>query len=117
MDYAAFVQIEVDPASDSRHRHSVLHKSILPEVKQLPGFKGAIWLNDRQGVGTCIAQFATEEQAVESLQFLSPANGPRVLHSGTCVVELETRISAPIDLPLPPEPPADMPLPTLPPES
>jgi hypothetical protein len=117
MDHAAFVQVEVDPASDSRHRHSVLHQSILPELRELPGFKAAMWLNNRQGVGTCIAQFATEEQAVASLQILSPSNGPRVLHSGTCVVELESRVSPPLDLPFPAEPPADMPLPTLPPES
>lgn len=89
MAFAAFIQVEVDPSSDIEHRRSILNQFILPELKMLPGFTGAIWLNDQQGVGTCIAQFETNEQAMQSLDVLSPSNGPRVLHSGTCAVELE----------------------------
>jgi hypothetical protein len=89
MAYAAFVQVEVDPAADLEHRHAVLNEFVLPEVKSLPGFKAAMWLNDGQGIGTCIAQFETNEQARQSLDVLLPSNGPRVIQSGTCAVELE----------------------------
>lgn len=88
MDYAAVVQVEVHPTSDIEHRHSVINEYILPAVKKLVGFKSAMWLNDGQGVGTCIAQFETEEQAGRSLEVLAPSNGPRVIHAQTCAVEL-----------------------------
>jgi len=89
MGYAALVQVEVDPRSDLTHRHSILSEFIIPQLKELPGFKGALWMNDGQGVGTCIVQFDTREQAEQSFEILTPSNGPRVLHSGTCEIELE----------------------------
>jgi hypothetical protein len=89
MAYAAFVQVAVDPTSSIEHRHSVLNEFILPAMKKLDGFKSAIWLNDGQGVGTCIAQFDTREQAKRSLDVVAPGNGPRVIHAGTCEVELQ----------------------------
>ena len=93
MTHAAFVQVEIDPASDIEHRHSILNEFILPELRKLPGFKTALWLNDGHGVGTCIAQFDTNEQATRSLDVLSPSNGPRVVHSGICAVELDVKLS------------------------
>jgi len=88
MSYAAFVQVEVDPGSSVEHRHSVLNEFILPSIKELDGFKSAVWLNDGQGIGTCIAEFDTEEQAKRSLEVVAPSNGPRVIHAGTCEIEL-----------------------------
>jgi hypothetical protein len=89
MTYAAFVQVDVDPDPDSGHRHAVLNEFVIPEVKKLPGFRSAVWLNDGKGVGTCVARFDTEEQAARVLGVLAPANGPRVVQAGTCAVELE----------------------------
>jgi hypothetical protein len=87
--YAAFVQVDVDPESGIEHRHAVLNQFVIPQVKKLPGFRSALWLNDGNGVGTCVAQFDTEEQAADALGVLAPSRGPRVLHAGTCAVELE----------------------------
>lgn len=89
MPHAAFVQVEVDPASSVQHRHSVLNEFILPAIKELAGFKSAMWLNDGQGIGTCVAEFDTDEQARRSLDVIAPGNGPRVIHAGICEVELQ----------------------------
>ncbi|HEY6426388.1 MAG TPA: hypothetical protein VIX84_04070 [Acidimicrobiales bacterium] len=89
MAHAAFVQVEIDPGSTAEHRHGVLNQFVIPELKELHGFRSAMWLNDGEGVGTCIARFDTEEQAARALAVLAPANGPRVMHAGTCEVELE----------------------------
>jgi hypothetical protein len=89
MPHAAFVQVEIDPESDPAHRHGVLNEFVIPQMKALPGFRSAIWLNDGEGVGTCMARFDTEEQAERALTVLAPDNGPRVIHAGTGVVELE----------------------------
>jgi hypothetical protein len=89
MAYAALVQVEIDPDSDHAHRQSVLTQFVLPEVEALPGFRSAVWLDDGEGVGTCIVRFDTEEQARRSLVLLAPQNGPRVLWAVACAVELE----------------------------
>jgi hypothetical protein len=89
MSYAALVQVDVDPDSDVEHRRSVLNQFVIPELEKLPGFRSAMWLNDGKGVGTCAARFDTEDQATGALGILAPSNGPRVVSSGTCKVELE----------------------------
>lgn len=89
MAYAAFVQVEVDPSSDLEHRQAILNQFVVPELKKMPGFKTAMWLNDGRGVGTCVALFATNDQAMRSLDVLSPSNGPRVILAETCAVEVE----------------------------
>jgi hypothetical protein len=89
MSHAAFVQVEIDPESATEHRQGVLNQFVIPEMKDLHGFRSAMWLNDGEGVGTCIARFDTEDQAALALAVLAPGNGPRVIHAGTCEVELE----------------------------
>jgi hypothetical protein len=89
MAYAALVQVEVDPGSDVVHRHSILNEFIVPQLRDLPGFASAQWLNDGKGVGTCVVQFDSREQAERSLEVITPSNGPRVLKAAICEVELE----------------------------
>jgi hypothetical protein len=89
MAYAALVQVEVDPGSDVAHRHSILSEFIVPQLRELPGFASARWLNDGNGVGTCVVQFESREQAERSLEVITPRNGPRVLKAAICEVELE----------------------------
>jgi hypothetical protein len=89
MGYAALVQVAVDPESDVTHRRSVLSEFIVPQLKAMPGFKRALWMNDGKGIGTCVVQFETKEQAEQSLDVLTPNNGPRVLHSRICEIEIE----------------------------
>ncbi len=66
MTYAAFVQVDVDPDSESGHRHAVLNEFVIPEMR-----------------------FDTEEQAARALGVLAPDNSPRVVQARTCAVELE----------------------------
>ena len=91
MAYAAFVQVEIDPDSDLGHRQSVLTQFVLSDLEELPGFRSAVWLNDGEGVGTCIVRFETEEQALRSLALLAPVNGPKVIRAAACAVELEAQ--------------------------
>jgi hypothetical protein len=89
MTHAALIQVKIEPGSDIKHRHSILTEFILPQARDLPGFKTGLWLNDGAGTGTCVVQFTTQQQAEDALSVLAPDNGPQVLHSGTCEVELE----------------------------
>ena len=81
------MKIEAD--SDSAHRQRILGDSVIPEVKQLPGFQKATWMNDGTGTGLCIVMFDTEKHARAAVTPLTPANGPTVITSGIYEVEVE----------------------------
>ncbi len=89
MAHAVLVEVKIDPASDIEHRHSILKEFVIPEAKRLPGLQKGMWLNDGAGVGTCVVQFDTKEHAVAALDVLAPANGPEIIGSATCEVEIE----------------------------
>ena len=89
MAHAVLVQVRIDQTSDIEHRRSVLTEFVIPEVKRLPGFEKGMWLNDGAGVGTCIVEFDTNDQAVAALEVLAPANGPEVTATAICRVEIE----------------------------
>jgi hypothetical protein len=89
MAHAAVILVKLDPNSDFDHRHSVLNDFIIPEVKALPGFLKAMWMNDGAGTGTSVVVFDTEEHARAALAPLMPANGPPVISSTIQAVEVE----------------------------
>jgi hypothetical protein len=68
---------------------SILKEFVIPEAKRLPGFQKGMWLNDGAGIGICVVQFDTKEYAVAALDVLAPANGPEIIGSATCEVEIE----------------------------
>jgi hypothetical protein len=84
------IQVTIDPASDIEHRHSILKEYVIPEAKKQPGFQKGIWLNDGAGVGTCVVQFDTRENAAGALGVLAPSNGPEIISTAICAVEIET---------------------------
>ncbi len=89
MPFAAFVQVEIDPASTVDHRRSILNELVAPPLSQLDGFSNACWLHDGNGVATCIAVFETREQATRALTVVAPSNGPRILGATVCEVDLQ----------------------------
>jgi hypothetical protein len=89
MSHAVVLQVRVDPQSDLAHRHSILHDVVIPEVKMLPGFKRATFMNDGIGTGTCIVVFDTKANATAAVAPLTPDVGPPVLTCGVFEVEIE----------------------------
>lgn len=89
MAYAALVQVEIDPGSDVALRHAILDEFVIPEVRSLPGFVRALWLNDRAGTGTCVVVFEDEEGASAGLAVLTRPGGPPLVGSGLHEVEAE----------------------------
>ena len=89
MVYAAMIKVGIDPDSDRAHRHSILNKFVVPEVRALPGFQKGMWINDGSGIGTCIVVFDTEEHAMGAIVSLTPGGGPQVLSSSIQEVEVQ----------------------------
>jgi hypothetical protein len=89
MTHAAVILVKLDPNSDFEHRHQILNEFIIPEIKALPGFQKATWLNDGAGTGTTVAVFDTEEHATAALTLLMPANGPPVISQSVQAIEVE----------------------------
>jgi hypothetical protein len=84
---ALTVKIEVD--SDIAHRQRILDDSVIPEVKGLPGFQRATWMNDGVGTGLCIVVFDTEEHAKAAVTPLTPPSGPAMITCAIYKVEVE----------------------------
>jgi hypothetical protein len=89
MAHAVVILVKLDPDSDFEHRHAILNELIIPEVKALPGFQKATWMNDGAGTGTSVVVFDTEDHATAALAPLMPANGPPVISSTVQAVEVE----------------------------
>jgi hypothetical protein len=89
MTHSVVVQVRIEPDSDIGHRHAVLNDFVVPQVRALPGFRKATWLNDGAGTGTCIVTFDTGQHAQDAVAPLTPANGPAVISAGVHAVELE----------------------------
>jgi hypothetical protein len=89
MAHAVVILVKLDPNSDFEHRYTILSEFIIPEVKAMPGFKKATWMNDGAGTGTSVVVFDTEEHATAALVALMPANGPPVISSTVQAIELE----------------------------
>jgi hypothetical protein len=89
MAHAVVVRVRIEPDSDIDHRHAVLNDFVIPQVRALPGFRKATWLNDGAGTGTGIVVFDTEENAKAAVAPLTPANGPAVITAGVHAIEFE----------------------------
>ena len=89
MAHAVVIQVKIDPNADVVHRHAILADFVLPEVRSLPGFERGMWMNDGEGVGTCVVVFETEEDARSALAPLTAPGGPEVISSGIHEVEIE----------------------------
>jgi hypothetical protein len=89
MPHAVVLQVRIEPGSDIEHRHAVLNDFVIPQVKALPGFRKATWLNDGAGVGTCIVTFDSEQNARAAIAPLTPANGPAVISAGVHAIEVD----------------------------
>lgn len=89
MTHAVAVTVKIEADSELAHRRRVLDDSVIPEVKELPGFQTATWMNDGAGTGLCVVVFDTEEHAKAAVTPLTPANGPTVIASGIYEVEVE----------------------------
>jgi len=87
--HAAVVQVAIHPASDAAHRRGILNDLVVPEVTSLPGFVKGMWLNDRNGTGTCVVVFESEEAARVGLATLTREGGPPVIGFGLHDVEVE----------------------------
>jgi hypothetical protein len=86
---AVVMQVVIDPDSERDHRHSILNKFVVPEVRALPGFSRGIWMNDRRGTGTCVVVFDTERNARDAIGILAREGGPPVLACDVHEVEAE----------------------------
>jgi hypothetical protein len=75
--------------ADPVHRQAVLADFVIPEVRALPGFEQAVWLNDSQGIGTCLVRFATEAEARDAVPVLTREGGPEVLACSVSQVEAD----------------------------
>ena len=89
MTHAVVVTVKIDADSDIAHRQRILDGSVIPEVKELPGFQKATWMTDGVGTGLCIVVFDTEEHAKLAVAPLTPPNGPAVIISGIYEVEVK----------------------------
>jgi hypothetical protein len=89
MSHAVFIQVQINPDSDREHRHSILHEFVVPQARALSGFERGLWMNDREGSGTCLVVFDTREHAEEAVRPLTPDGGPPVLACGVHEVEVE----------------------------
>jgi hypothetical protein len=89
MAHAVVVQVRIEPDSDIEHRRAVLNDFVIPQVRALPGFRKATWMNDGAGVGTCLVVFDSEENARAAVAPLTPANGPAVMSAGVHEIEAE----------------------------
>jgi hypothetical protein len=89
MTHAVAVTVKIEADSDIAHRQRILDDSVIPGVKELPGFQKATWMNDGVGTGLCIVVFDTEEHAKAAITPLTPPNGPAVISSGIYEVEVE----------------------------
>ncbi len=90
MTHVAAIQVRIEPDSDVAHRLGILHESVVPGAKTLPGFQRAQWMNDGRGTGLCIVWCDTEEHAKAALAPLMPDGGPAVISSAVYEVEVET---------------------------
>ena len=89
MTHAVAITVKIETDSDIAHRRTILDDSVIPEVKELPGFQKATWMNDGAGTGLCIVIFDTEEHAKAAVTPLTPSNGPAVITSDIYEVEVE----------------------------
>jgi hypothetical protein len=89
MTHAVAVTVKIEAGSDLAHRAKILDDYVIPEVKELPGFQKATWMNDGVGTGLCIVVFDTEEHAQAAVTPLTPPGGPAVITSGIYQVEVE----------------------------
>jgi hypothetical protein len=89
MAHAVVVQVKIEPDSDVAHRHAILNNNVVPEVRALPGFQNASWMNDGLGTGICVVTFDTERNAEAAVASLTPPGGPAVIASGVYQVEIE----------------------------
>jgi hypothetical protein len=89
MKHAVLVRVKLDSKSDLAHRRAILNDYVIPEVKALPGFHSAMWLNDGDGTGICIVVFDSRENAESSLGYLTAPGGPPVISCAIYVIEAE----------------------------
>jgi hypothetical protein len=82
MKHAVVIQVKIDPDSDVAHRHAILNDYVIPNVKVLPGFRSASWMNNGVGTGMCIVVFDTESCAKAAVTPLTPQDSPDVISSG-----------------------------------
>jgi hypothetical protein len=61
--YAVLLQVNIDPNSDVALRQDVLEHLVVPDLRSLPGFHLASWLNDGQGTGIILVELDTEDHA------------------------------------------------------
>ncbi len=87
--YAAVVEIAIESGADPAHRHGVLNEYVLPELRDLPGYRESLWLNDGGGVGTCIVVFDAPEHARAGLEVLTRDGGPKAVKAAIHEVEIE----------------------------
>jgi hypothetical protein len=81
--------VAIDPSSGGAHRQAILGEFVIPELRALPGFVRAVWLNDRAGTGTCMVVFESEDAAKAGLAVLTRPGGPPVVSSGLHEVEAQ----------------------------
>jgi hypothetical protein len=87
--FAAVVSVRVDPAADAAHRLDILRQFVLPALEALSGFRRVSFMTHAvAGTGISVAEFETEEQARHGVGVLAPDNGPEVLETHVCAVEL-----------------------------
>jgi hypothetical protein len=89
MTHAVAITVKIEADSDIAHRRRILDNSVIPEVRELPGFQKATWMNDGVGTGLCIVVFDNEEHAKAAVAPLTPPSGPAVIISGIYEVEVE----------------------------
>jgi hypothetical protein len=89
MSFAVVVRVSLDPNSDTTHRHAILNEIVIPDIRALPGFEKATWMNNGAGTGTSIVVFSTEAHARAAIPALTPAVGPVVLECEVHEIEIE----------------------------
>jgi hypothetical protein len=87
--YTVVLRVRLDMDTSREHRQSIIEEYIVPEYRELPGFRMATWMNDGEGTGLCVIEFDSEVHAREAVPAVTPHGGPEFVEWGVYSVEFE----------------------------
>jgi hypothetical protein len=89
MAYALVTQVNLE-GRDAEESERLLNETVIPTVRQLPGFVRGVWLRSEDGsTGTGIVVFESEDQAVsarDGMGSMRPADAPPITSAEIHVV-------------------------------
>ena len=85
--YAVAVAVKVEPGREAEAR-GMLESTIVPQVKQNPGFVSGTWMQAPEGMGYSIVVFDTKEHAEASSKTVEAQPGAPVSIMNVAVYEV-----------------------------